>query len=280
MVYLKTTAKELVRATLSACFGRSRSIPVMVGPLKGRRLPKQVALKNLAMVFGQYEPHVVRELLSISEPVKVAYDIGAHIGYMTLALAECLGSDGKIFAFEPEPVNVVVMQELIIQNNLHHVVSVIPIALGDMNREQKLIKWKSSSMYFLESALDEQKASGCSAITVITSNLDSFVFEQSNPAPDLLKIDVEGAEALVIQGGLRTLSVYSPKLIIEIHGPNNAQNVWELLRRVDYSWNHLTANGKEEVSSEKKLLSLFSKDLWTHHFLLVRHEEQRNYVLE
>ncbi len=92
------------------------------------------------------------------------------------------------------------MQKLIIQNGLQHIVSVIPIALADINGEQKLIKWKSSSMCLLESAIDGQKAYDCSAITVGTSNLDSFVFEQSNPAPDLLKIDVEGAEALHLSG--------------------------------------------------------------------------------
>jgi FkbM family methyltransferase len=251
----------------------------MAGPLKGRHLPKAEALSNLSMLFGRYEPQVVRALFSLPEPVKVAYDVGGHIGFMTLALAERLGSNGKVFAFEPGPENIAVMQQLIIQNGLQRIVYVIPIALGNVNGEQKAIKWKSSSMYLLESALDGQNASDCSSITVATCTLDSFVFEHSNPAPDLIKIDVEGAEALVIQGGLRTFDVYSPKIIIEIHGPNNAQKVWDLIRRVDYSWTHLTANGKEEVSSEEELLSFFSKESWTHHFLLIRHKEQRNHGL-
>jgi FkbM family methyltransferase len=270
MLDLKKIAGRLVRASLSLFFVRRKSIPIMVGPLKGRHLPKAEALSNLSMLFGKYEPQVVSVLISMPDPIKVAYDIGAYVGFMSLVLAERASSEGKVFAFEPSPENIAVMQRLIIQNNLQHKVSLIPIALADKNGEENLINWKSSSMHFLESALNGQKACNCSSIYVTTCTLDSFVFEQLNPPPDLIKIDVEGAEALVIQGGLRTLDVYSPKLIIEIHGPNNAQKTWSLLRRFDYCWNHLTANGQEEVSSEEGLFSYFSKDSWTHHFLLVR----------
>jgi len=275
MLFLKTIARQLVRASLSLIFVRSESIPIMAGPLKGRCLPKAEALSNLSMLFGRYEPQVVSVLLSMSNPIKVAYDIGAHLGFITLVLAERASSEGKVFAFEPAPENIAVMQRLIIQNNLQHKVSLIPIALAHENGEQNLINWKSSSMHFLESALNGQKVCDCSSTYVTTCTLDSFVFEQLNPPPDLIKIDVEGAEALVIQGGLRTLDVYSPKLIIEIHGPNKAQKTWSLLQSFDYSWNHLTAYGQEEVSSEEKLLSFFSKDSWTHHFLLIRQQNTR-----
>jgi FkbM family methyltransferase len=270
MLFLKTNAKKLVRTFFSLYFAGNKSIPIMAGPLKGRYLPKAEALSNLSMLLGRYEPQVVSLLLSMSNPIKVAYDIGAHVGFITLVLAERLSSDGKVFAFEPAPENIAVMQQLIIENSLQHKVSLLPFALTNLNGNQKLIKWKSSSMYLLESALDGQNACDCSSTNVTTCTLDSFVFEQLNPPPELIKIDVEGAEALVIQGGLRTLDVYSPKLIIEIHGPKNAQKIWELLRSFCYSWDHLTSNGREEVPSEKKLFSFFSKDSWTHHFLLTR----------
>jgi FkbM family methyltransferase len=166
-------------------FVRSEKIPIIAGPLKGRQLPKALALSNLSMVFGRYEPQVVSVLLAMAHPIKVAYDIGAHIGFMTLVLAETASSDGKVFAFEPAPENMAVMQQLIIQNSLQHKVSLIPIALADEVGEQNLINWKSSSMYFLESALDGQNVSHCSSLTVPTSTLDSFVFEKLNPPPDL-----------------------------------------------------------------------------------------------
>ncbi len=270
MPFRDTIGKPLIRKFLSTAFASNSNIPILRGPLKRKWLPKRVALENLSMVFSRYESNVIRTLFNISKPIKVAYDIGAHVGYMTLALATHLGSDAKVFAFEPAPENMAVIQQLIIQNSLQRKVSLIPIALADELGEQSLINCKSSSMYFLETALDGQNVSGCSSLTVPTCTLDSFVFEKLNPPPDLIKIDVEGAEALVIQGGLRTLQVYSPKIIIEIHGPKNALKALELLQNLNYSWSHLTKNGRERVTSEHRLLSHFSKDSWTHHFLLVK----------
>jgi len=268
MQLLETTTKKLLRKSLSLFFVRSESIQIMAGPLKGKHLPKSEALQNLSMLFGKYEPQVVSVLLSISDPIKVAYDIGAHIGFITLVLTESVGLNGRVFAFEPAPENITVVQQLIIQNNLQSKVHMVPIALADVNGKQKLIKWKSSSMHLLESTVNGQYIRDCSSTIVSTCTLDSFIFEQSNPAPGLIKIDVEGAEGLVLRGGLRTLSVYSPRILIEIHGPKNAKGVWELIRGFDYSWNHLSVNGQETVVSEKQLLSFFCRDSWTHHFML------------
>jgi FkbM family methyltransferase len=272
-LHLKT--RGLVIAILSACTKQKKSIPILFGQLKGRRLPRTTALRNLHMLWGRYEPNVVKGLLSIIDPVMVAYDIGAHIGFLSLALAKLVGIGGKVFCFEPIPENYHLLEELIVSNDLQQVVQVVPFALGNTVGQEKMILSESSSMHRLETTLDGQKRTDCPCMMVTTLTLDTFVFEQLNPAPDLIKIDVEGAEALVIKGGMRTLDVYSPKLIIEIHGPNNAQNVWDLLRRVDYSWNHVTANGQEKVPSEEELLSFFSKDSWTHHFLLRRRQDAR-----
>jgi FkbM family methyltransferase len=272
MALHKNITTQLVRASLSLFFAKKETIPIMSGPLKGRQLPKALALSNLSMLFGRYEPQVVSVLLAMLHPIKVAYDIGAHIGFMTLVLAKSVSSDGKVFAFEPAPENMAVMQQLIIQNSLQHKISLIPTALADEIGEQNLINWKSSSMYFLESALDGQNVSHSLSLTVPTCTLDSFVFEKLNPPPDLMKIDVEGAEALVIQGSLRTLGVYSPHLVIEIHGPKNAAEVWNLLQGFNYVWWHLYSRQREIVNRRETLLSYFSKESWTHHFLLEKRE--------
>ena len=90
----------------------------------------------------------------------------------------------------------------------------------------------------------------------------------------------EAKSVLVVQGGLRTLDVYSLKILIEIHGPQNAKKMWSLVQPLNYSWRHLTPKKEEKVSSEKKLLSLFSKDLWTHHFILICQRGKRKLDIE
>ena len=264
-----STMKRVVRFALNF-WPDNRGIPILGGPLKYSLLPKGAARENLIMLLGRYEPHVVRTLFSIANSEMVTYDVGAHVGFLTLALAKRVGRGGQVFCFEPIPGNYHLIEQLINLNNLEQVVRVIPVALGNTTCPQKMFMGESPSMYLLEAALDGQDINGCPSMMVTTLTLDAFVFEQSNPAPDILKIDVEGAEALVVQGGLRTLDVYSPKILIEIHGPRNAKKMWSLVQPLNYSWRHLTPKKQEKVSSQQKLLSYFSKDSWTHHFLLER----------
>ena len=263
---MKEQAKGLARIILSALWGNSFSI--ISGPLKGRRLPKAVVLHNYQMLCGRYEPEVVSTLLSLLNPSTVAYDVGANIGYLTLALAEGI-DHGKIFAFEPVPENQVLLQELIAANNLGTKVRVVREALSNQEGRQKMYIYHSPATSLFESALDGQNINDQQSLIIATTTLDAFVFEKQNPAPHILKIDVEGSEFLVLEGGLRTLKEFSPKIIIEIHGPENAQKIWSLLKDSPYSWWHLTLQGRKSVPAEEKLLSFFSTVSWTQHFLLL-----------
>ena len=218
MTLSKVAERHLFRIFLSAGFGGRKTIPIMSGPLKGWRLPKSTALANLSMIFGRYESHVIRELFSLSKSMKVAYDIGAHIGFMTLALAHYVGRNGKVFAFEPQPDNLLLLERMILKNDFLQVVKIVPVALGNIAGKQTMYFGKSSSMNFLESATEGQDIRDYPSITVTTSTLDAFVFEEENPAPDILKIDVEGAETMVIEGAMQTLKKFSPKFSHNLRG--------------------------------------------------------------
>ena len=267
---LFSPVKRGIGLSLTLLARESKGIQILRGPLRHRFLPLETARQNFQMLFGQYEIEVVRELLSLPEPGGVAYDIGAHLGYMTLALAECVGQVGQVFCFEPISQNIPFITELCSLNDLQQRAQVIPVALANTNGLEKMIALGSSSTHLLKAAVEDQKIDGCSETVVTTWTLDHFVFERSNPVPDVIKMDVEGAEALVIEGGLRTLERYMPKMIIEIHGPQNAQKLWRLLCDLSYSWWHLPPRRREAVSSEEHLLSFFSKYAWTHHLLLIR----------
>jgi FkbM family methyltransferase len=268
------THKEILRQLIWKIFGKSvqgiEALPVLSGPLKGKALPKQPAMEQISVLFGRYEPAVTSEIFHLPETTKVAYDVGANVGYMTLALAHRIKNGGHVFAFEPVPTNIEFLRKMCSLNGLDKRVEVLPLALGNKAGEQKLVMWGSSTMHLLEAALNGQDTSCCPSIVVESSTLDSFVFERNNPPPDLIKIDVEGAEALVLEGALRTLSTYSPSIIMEIHGPANAKSVWEILAGLSYNWQRLTDKGRSRVLTEANLVSYFSKYCWTNHFLLTK----------
>lgn len=266
---LQTALKKVVRFPLYL-WPNHIGVPILGGPLRGKLLPKETAQQNLQMWFGRYESIVVSELLFASGSVRIAYDIGAHVGYMTLVLAESVKKGGNVFAFEPVPDNHSLIEKLILLNGLNGKVCLFPLAFGDTEGSQRMVIRESSLMNQLESAATDKIVKDYPKIFTAVSTLDSFVLRKSNPAPDLIKIDVEGAEGMVIAGGLQTLDRFSPKLLLEIHGPGNAGKTYDLLQSLEYEWTHLGRDSSDEVSNKQQLLSYFSRFSWTHHFMLTR----------
>ena len=279
MEYLELALKKMIRGFISIFLRRSNTIQIVLGPLRNRNLPKQLASQNIAMILGQYEPQVIHELLSIPGPINVAYDIGAHVGFMTLALANRVGRDGRVFAFEPIPENQVAIARMIDLNRLHQVVQVVPLALGESNGKRRMLLRECSSMHQMEDVYQGKGSNIYSKMDVESCTLDSFIFEGGNPFPQLIKIDVEGAEDSVFKGALKTLNLYHPTLVVEIHGPNCGQELWNLLQDFNYSWWHLTLRGPKPILTRGNLLSHFSKDSWTHHFLLLKRDDSTDLEL-
>jgi hypothetical protein len=72
------------------------------------------------------------------------------------------------------------------------------------------------------------------AITVPGIALDDFVYRQGNPAPQVIKMDIEGGEVLALPGMKRLLAEAQPLLLLEMHGREAAGLAWEALRAADY----------------------------------------------
>jgi len=252
---------------LCTSVGHNGGVPIMRGPLKYSILPKTSVSNNSAMLLGRYEPSVVSELLSTG-PIGVAYDVGAHLGFMSLVLSKLVGKTGMVFAFEPIPGNRASIDGLIAMNQLHQIIQVMPIAVGESNGKKKMLIRECSSMHQLEEAYQGKERNIYSTVDVESCTLDSFIFERGNPYPQLIKIDVEGAEELVLKGALKTLEVYKPTLMVEIHGPQNASKIWKLLQGTGYTWYHLAREARRQTATEQEVCCYFSPSSWTHHFLM------------
>jgi FkbM family methyltransferase len=249
MSNLPRVFKNKIAELLCASVGRNGGVPVLKGPLKRSILPKTSASENLAMLLGRYEPTVVLELLSAG-PIDVAYDIGAHFGFMSLALSKLVGKTGRVFAFEPIPENRFAIDRLIHMNRLDQVIQVAPLALGESNGKKRMLLRECSSMHQLEEAYQGKGCNTYPTVHVESCTLDSFIFDRGNPFPQLIKIDVEGAEESVLKGALKTLEVYKPTLVVEIHGPQNALKIWKFARH----WLHPVSScpGASTTISELK----------------------------
>ncbi len=152
----------------------------------------------------------VREL---AQPGMVALDIGANHGIYTLALAARLAGSGQVFAFEPDPRPRLLLEESVALNGWSDRVSVMPCALSNFQGQSQLGLSRDSE-------LNSMGASGeVSSIEIEVETLDALDDRLGLARIDFIKIDAEGEEARIVEGGANALRRHSPVILFEtVHG--------------------------------------------------------------
>ena len=163
---------------------------------------------------GTYEPLLSQILFRFASRVESFVDVGANIGYYSIATA-ILNPHLKITAFEPNPLVARRLRENLKLNSCQNRVNAVPLALSDRveNDVELFIPLFTGSGG--GSMADLHPDEGNSAIhKVSTSTLD---YEMRHLGGlDLIKIDVEGAEFGVLQGAFNTIKKYRPTIIVEL----------------------------------------------------------------
>jgi FkbM family methyltransferase len=157
------------------------------------------------------------------------YDVGANVGFTSVLAARLVGAEGVVVCFEPLPANARQIEHNARLNHFAHI-RVCFVALGKEDGEAEFVLSASPTWGRLATAGFTPEKVG--TIRVPIRRLDTFVAEAALPAPDFIKVDVEGAEADVLAGAAQTLATARPVLMIETHGTNQA--VADALATHDY----------------------------------------------
>jgi FkbM family methyltransferase len=165
---------------------------------------------------GTHEKLETELFEKMAQDSMVVVDIGANIGYYTLIAARLVGKKGTVYAFEPEPSNYKLLCENIAINGYANIVP-IQKAVSNTSGKAKLYVDKAIgdvSSFAKDNVLTHSKNVDCLEVETIT--LDDF-FERTvgDDRIDLMKIDVEGAEELVIDGAERVLRNNRLKIFME-----------------------------------------------------------------
>lgn len=180
-------------------------------------------------------------LLRELRPDSVLFDIGANVGVVTLAAAS-RSPLGIIHSFEPWPLHLERLSANILLNGFRNI-HVNAFALGKKKHTGVLhvidpVNTGMATLYPGDSSVRDQP----NAQSRITCRvLDDYVRETSVTRVDMIKIDVEGAELEVLQGGQNTLERFRPKIFMELNldllarAGASAVAVFELLRSYGYS---------------------------------------------
>ena len=183
---------------------------------------------------GTYEPHVTAVFERHLRPGLRVIDVGANIGWFTMLAGLRVGSGGHVLAVEPNPLNARMIEASRRANAFDHV-SMLPAAAGSRNGAVSLNRTYSNA-----SVSPLERINVLEAEIVPMIRLDDVIGDDWRPV-GLVKIDVEGAEAIALGGLERVLRRDRPVIVSELCPnmmPGNSgvtgTDYLEWLRNLDY----------------------------------------------
>lgn len=185
--------------------------------------------ENLSCLVGTAEPHLQRAIKDFVAAGDTVFDIGAHIGYVSLSLAKQVGPKGRVVAFEPVPRNAALLRRSIEVNGLKNI-QLLDFAASDRRGETVIRMGENPSM---ASMVWHKNDPSATEIVVSTVAIDDLVEAGDLGHPRFVKIDVEDAEGFVLLGMRRTVIASQPVLFVE-YSDAGRETTWNVLRELGY----------------------------------------------
>jgi len=183
---------------------------------------------------GVYEDALLECLASHLEMGHVFYDVGAHIGFVALVGARLVGTEGRVFAFEADPGNSSRVLEHARMNAFPQI-DVIESAVWSKCTTLPFRRAGDASSRNTGAVMKSPDSHAIGQIISIPAvTLDRFA--EQHRAPNVIKVDVEGAESEVLKGAQKIFRDSKPVLICEIHDSIASETVSEWLVNCGYRW--------------------------------------------
>lgn len=155
-------------------------------------------------------------LLRMVQPGMGIIDIGANHGVYAINLAARVGDSGFVLAFEPAPDVASRLAKSFEDNGLSAFAKVLPIALSNRAGEARLCVAPNSELNQIDDS--NENRSDKKYINVRMTTLDALMLSGDipcNASVDVLKIDAEGHEFKILEGGSKFLASYDPLIMFE-----------------------------------------------------------------
>lgn len=205
-------------------------LPVLAGPLKGSWIS---VFSGMRFIRGTYDSEGVAAFMATIPRGAIVFDVGAHVGYYAMAAAHAVGPAGKVVAFEPLPLNLRYLRGHVRANRLTNI-TVVAACVGERGGRAGFEYCGGTGRGRMV------EGGGC----VATVSIDDEVESGRLPAPDVIKMDVEGAEVGALTGAARTLRAKHPRILLSVHSPELKAECTRLLRDCGYMVNAGTKPGQ------------------------------------
>jgi FkbM family methyltransferase len=200
---------------------RSTAVWILAGNLRGKRWIVESGIHRYWLGF--YEREKQRCISRAVRPGSVFWDVGANVGFYSLLASELVGS-GRVYAFEPVPRNLAFLAKHLALNHVTNV-EVLALAVSDTNG---VFSFETEDSGFMGHLADH------GTLMVPTATLDSLVEGHQILPPHYVKMDIEGAELLALDGASQTFQLHHPTLFLATHG----RDVHQACRQLLESWGY------------------------------------------
>ena len=203
------------------------TMPIQSGPLKGK---KWCITTSIRYIKGKYVERDTKVLMDNVNKGDTVYDIGAHVGYFSVLCSQIAGRGGKVFSFEPVPLNLRFLNRHIKMNKCDNVV-VLNTCISNTIGEKLFDNTKGSATGHL---------SVNGRLKVNVNTLDNLLKTGKINPPDFIKVNTEGEEQKVLLGSQYIIEKYKPKFLITFHSDELKRNCIIILTQYKYNI-HITA---------------------------------------
>lgn len=203
---------------------------------------------------GTFETSELEFAQRYLQPGMTVLDIGANSGLYTLLAARCVGSEGRVIAFEPSPRERSRLRTHIWLNRCTNV-QIVPYALGSRTSQADLFVVQGAQTG-CNSLRPPQVAEPVARTRVDVRTLDDFLERANLGAVDFIKMDVEGGELEVLKGAAKLLQgARLPVLLLEVSDLRTAawnykaKEIVDFLQERGYAFFSISAGGTPVTAS-------------------------------
>lgn len=191
----------------------SGALTIQQGPCAGLKF--QPGPSNFGYVTGTSEPDTQKAMTDHIKPGDAFWDIGCNVGFMTVLGSLLVGKNGAVYSFDPVPNHTKLSEQNVRDNHFDHA-KIFQMAISDKaGRARFAIAEIPAQSTLTEAGMTRE---GSTIIDVRTASVDGLIQEEGLRPPNVVKIDVEGAEVDVLNGMTQTLRNHRPIIILDTHG--------------------------------------------------------------
>jgi FkbM family methyltransferase len=208
------------------------------------------------VAVGEYEPIETHLLKAIANRSQVVIDVGSNVGYYAVELGKVMGSFSRLLAIEPVLESFKQLQRNVQLNELNDRVNMFMTAVGSSEGTAEIFIPETSGSSAASTRNLHNEENHSSQIVHVTT-VDAIMSSSGLDKCDLIKIDVEGAELMVLQGATRTIKKHKPVIFAELlrkwssHFSYNPNSVLQLLAGFGYQcWGVSSSYRKIEEFTE------------------------------